>query len=94
MFVRPLAGALLLSLALTGCGSPLSASCSSVADVNPAGAAVTEDIQKAEADGKIDRGKAAEAMARVVNAGQAYEKSRDYRAFCTEIAKIRQDTGV
>jgi hypothetical protein len=94
MLVRQFAGALFMSLALTGCGASLSTSCSSSADVNPAGAALTDDIQKAEAAGKIDRGKAAEAMARVMNAGQAYEKSHDVGAFCSEIGKIRKAAGV
>lgn len=94
MRVRPLAGALLLSLALAGCGVSTSTSCSSKTDVNPAGSILTDDIQKAESAGKIDRGKAADAMGRVMAAGQAYEKDRDVRAFCAALAKIRKDTGV
>ncbi|MBI1210738.1 MAG: hypothetical protein GC190_04700 [Alphaproteobacteria bacterium] len=94
MLSRQIALALLASLSLTGCGSSISKGCSSASDVNPAGAALTDDIQKAEASGKLDRGKAAEAMARVMNAAQTYEQSHDVGAFCTEIAKIRKDSGV
>ena len=81
-------------LSLTACDSPLSGSCSSASDVNPSGAALTDDIQKAEAAGKIDRAKAADAMGRVMSAAQAYEQAHDVKAFCSEISKIRKDTGL
>jgi len=95
MYVRPLIGALLVSFVLSACDSPLlPGSCSSASDVNPAGASLTDDIQKAEAAGKLDRARAAEAMGRVMGAAQTYETKRDVKAFCAEIAKIRKDTGV
>jgi hypothetical protein len=94
MQVRPIAASLFALFLLTACDSPLSSGCSSASDVNPAGAKLTDDIQKSEAAGKIDRGKAADAMARVMNAAQTYEKSHDVRAFCTELGKIRKDSGV
>ncbi len=96
MNCRPLAiGALVCSLAMTGCGAgSTSASCSSADDVNPTMSALSEALQKAEADGKIQRAKAAEGMSRMLNASQTYSSSRDYRAFCTEIAKIRHDSGL
>jgi hypothetical protein len=95
MHVRPLVGALLLTFSLGACDSPLlSTSCSSASDVNPAGAALTDDIQKAEAAGKIDRARAAEAMGRVMSAAQTYDTKRDAKAFCGEIAKIRKDVGL
>ena len=94
MQVRPIATTLFTLLLLTACDSPLSTGCSSASDVNPAGATLTDDIQKAEAAGKIDRGKAADAMARVMTAAQTYEKAHDVKAFCTELGKIRKDSGV
>ncbi len=86
--------ALTLSLALAACGSSSTGSCASAADVNPAVAALTDELQKAEADGKIDRVKAAEGMARMLTAGQSYTSSQDYRTFCSELAKIRRDSGL
>ena len=94
MYVRPIVAALALSLTLSACDSPLSTGCSAASDVNPAGAALTDDIQKAEAAGKLDRGKAADAMARVMSAAQTYEKSHDVGAFCSEMGKIRKDSGL
>jgi hypothetical protein len=94
MRLRPIVSAMLVSLSLAACDSPLATGCSSGSDVNPAGATLTDDIQKAEAAGKIDRGKAADAMARVMNAAQSYEKTHDVRSFCAEIGKIRKDSGV
>jgi hypothetical protein len=93
MFVR-LVALLALSLALAGCDSPLLQSCSSAEDVNPAGSALTSDITKAEAAGKLDRAKAAEAMANVMSAGQAYEQNHDARAFCAALTKIRKDNSL
>jgi len=94
MYGRPIVAALAVSLFLSACDSPLTTGCSSASDVNPAGAALTDDIQKAEAAGKLDRGKAADAMARVMTAAQTYEKSHDVSAFCTDIGKIRKDSGL
>ena len=96
MNCRPLAiGVLVCSLAMTGCGAGSTAgSCASAEDVNPAMSALSEALQKAEADGKLDRVKAAESMSRMLNAGQTYASNRDYRTFCTEIAKIRRDSGI
>jgi hypothetical protein len=94
MLVRSFVAASILSLGLAGCDSPLLGGCSTADDVNPSGARLTDDIQKAEAAGKLDRGKAAEAMARVMNAAQTYEQNHDVAKFCTEIGKIRKDTGV
>lgn len=95
MYVRPLACALLLSLSLSACDSPfIPGQCSSRSDVNPAGSKLTDDIQKAEAAGKLDRTRAAEAMGRVMSAAQTYETKRDVAAFCAEIAKIRKDAGL
>ena len=94
MYSRPFAAALFLSLGLAGCDSPLLSGCSTAEDVNPSGAKLTDDISKAEAAGKLDRGKAAEAMARVMNAAQGYEQNHDVNKFCTEVGKIRKDTGV
>ena|SRR5260221_9354354 len=96
MHFRPfaIAVAVTLSVALAACGSPLSNSCAGAADVNPTVAALTDDLLKAEADGKIDRAKAAESMSRMLAAGQTYATSRDYRTFCSELAKIRHDSGL
>jgi len=95
MEFRPLATAVVLAVssALASCGSS-SGSCAGAADVNPAVAALTDDLQKAEADGRVDRTKAAEGMSHMLAAGQAYASSRDYRAFCSELAKIRRDSGL
>ena len=96
MDLRPIAGALalMMSLVLAACGSSSSGSCSSAEEVNTAGSALTDDLQKAEASGKLDRAKAAEGMSRMLTAGQAYATSHDYRAFCAELAKIRRDYGL
>ena len=80
---------------MTGCDAgSTSGSCSSADDVNPAMSALSEALQKAEADGKLDRVKAADSMSRMLNASQTYASNQDYRAFCTEIAKIRHDSGL
>lgn len=84
----------MMSLALAACGSSSSGSCASADDVNATVSALTEDLQKAEADGKLDRAKAAEGMSRMLTAGQAYATSHDHRAFCTELVKIRRDSGL
>lgn len=95
MYVRPLAFALFLSFGLSACDSGLlPTQCSSASDVNPAGARLTDDIQKAEAAGKLDRTRAAEAMGRVMATAQTYETKRDVTAFCADIAKIRKDAGL
>ena len=94
MYLRPLV-CVLIALTLAACDSALlPTSCTSAADVNPAGARLTDDIQKAEASGKLDRARAADAMGKVMAAAQTYEQKRDVKAFCAEIAKIRDVAGL
>lgn len=89
-----IAGAVISSFALTACGSSSSGSCSSAADIVPTVSALTDELQKAEGDGKIDRAKVAESMSRVLAAGQTYVSNQDVRAYCAELAKIRHDSGL
>jgi hypothetical protein len=94
MPIRLLFGALLMSLALAACSASSGDSCSSKEDVGNMSFALGDDLQKAEADGKIDRAKTAEAMGRILAAGQTFATNRDRRAYCAALAKIRKDVGL
>ena len=94
MSIRPIACILLLSMALAACDASSSNSCSSREEVAQLASTLGEDLRGAEASGKIDRTKAAEAMGRVLTAGQAFEGNRNRHAYCAALDKIRKDTGL
>ena len=94
MHIRSTVGVLLMALALGACSASSGDSCSSKEDVAQMSTALGDDLQKAEASGKIDRSKTAEAMGRMLTAGQTFAANRDRRAYCAALAKIRQDTGL
>lgn len=85
---------MLLSLTLTACDAVSSNSCSSPEDVAQLASVLGDDLQKAEESGKIDRVKTAEAMGRMLAAGQNLTATRDRRAYCSALDKIRRDTGL
>jgi hypothetical protein len=94
MHIRSIVGAMLISLTLAACSASSGDSCSSKEDVAQMSSALGDDLQKAEANGKLDRSKTAEAMGRMLTAGQTFAANRDRRAYCAALAKIRQDTGL
>jgi hypothetical protein len=94
MTVRFTACVVLWSFALVACDASSSNSCSSREELAQLAAALGDDLQSAEASGKIDRTKAAEAMGRMLTAGQTFETKRDRRAYCAALDKIRKDSGL
>ena len=91
---RSIASAMLLALTLTACDASSVSSCSSKENVTLMVSALSDDLQKAEGSGKLDRAKTADAMGRMLTAGQAFAANQDRRAYCAALGKIRQESGL
>ena len=94
MPIRSIAGAMLMSLALAACDASSGGSCDSKEDIAQMVSSLSDDLQKAESSGRLDRTKTADAMGRMLNAGQTFAANRDRHAYCAALGKIRQDTGL
>ena len=79
-----------LSLGLAGCEGAARNACSSAEDVAVKLTALTDDLNKAQASGKIDTAAAGDIAAQIMEAGTTH--GTDHRSFCRALDKIRQDT--
>ena len=91
---RSIASAMLLALTLAACDASSSSSCSSKEAVTQMVSALSDDLQKAEGSGKLDRAKTADAMGRMLSAGQTFAANQDRLAYCAALGKIRQESGL
>jgi hypothetical protein len=78
-----------LALGLAGCEGAARDACSTAADVAVKITALTDDLNKAQASGKIDTLTAGDIAAQMMEAGSAH--GADHRAYCRALDKIRQD---
>jgi hypothetical protein len=80
-----------LSLGLAACEGSAAGTCSTTFDVGAKLTALTDDLKKAQAAGKVDDMTAGEIAAKIMDAGTKYGSGPDRRAYCTALDRIRVD---
>lgn len=78
-----------LSLGLAGCEGAARTACANAEDVAVKMTALTDDLNKAQASGKIDALTAGGIAAKIMDAGARHRS--DHRAYCRALDEIRQD---
>lgn len=82
-----------LSIGLAACEGSAHGACASAEDVAQKITALTDDLNKAQAQGKIDAMTAGDIAARIMQAG-AKHAAGDHHAYCSALDKVRQDSGL
>jgi hypothetical protein len=78
-----------LALGVAGCEGAARNACSTATDVAVKVTALTDDLNKAQASGKIDTLTAGDIAGEIMEAGGTH--AADHRAYCRALDKIRQD---
>lgn len=80
-----------LSLGLAACEGSAAGTCSSTVEVGTKLTALTDDLKKAQASGKIDDVTAGEIAAKIMEAGDKLGSGPDRRTYCNALDRIRVD---
>ena len=92
---RGLPAFLVVSLAVfvAGCeGTAANGACTTTVDVGAKISVLTDDLKQAQISGKIDAAAAGEIGAQIMDAGAKFG-SRNPRAYCEALDRIRQSAG-
>ncbi len=83
-----------LSIGLAACEGSAAGSCAKAEDVAAKLTALTDDLERSRAAGKIDAATAGEIAAKIIEAGTKYGMESDHRSYCAALDKVRKDSGL
>ena len=82
------------AVALSACERAVARSCSTAQDAAVKVSALADDLNAAEADGRLTSYRLGEIGARIVDVGNRYGAKGNHESYCAAIDKIRVEAGL
>ncbi|MFN9163276.1 MAG: hypothetical protein ACK6DM_11335 [Alphaproteobacteria bacterium] len=82
------------AVALSACERAVARSCSTAQDAAVKVSALADDLNAAEADGRLTSYRLGEIGARIVDVGSRYGAKGNHESYCAAIDKIRVEAGL